>query len=157
VSDADSETNAGAPSETAAGSSYRVAMADPQLGPLDYIYAPSSDVAADVRWFTEVLGADLVFAIDSGTRVAMLRLGTGGPALLLTDHLPDDRPVSIYRVDDLGATSAALTARGWTPERSVDLPPGPCTTFRAPGGHRLAIYESTRPFVVESMAGQRDF
>ena len=135
-----------------------MAMADTQLGPLDYIYAPSSDVAADVRWFTEVLGAALVFAIDSsGTRVAMLRVGAGGPALLLTDHLPDDRAVSIYRVDDLAAISADLTARGWTPERTIELPPGPCTTFQAPGGHRLAIYESTRPDVVESMAGQRDF
>jgi hypothetical protein len=128
------------------------------LGPLDFIYAPSSDVAADARWFTEVLGAGLVFAIDSGgTRVAMLRLGTGAPPLLLTDHLPDERPVFLYRVEDLAATTTTLEARGWTAERSVDLPPGPATTFRAPGGMRLAIYEASRPFVVDSMAGQRDF
>jgi Glyoxalase/Bleomycin resistance protein/Dioxygenase superfamily len=133
-------------------------VTDPLFGPLDYVYAPSADVAADVAWFTEVLGAELVFAIDSsGTRVAMLRIGTGGPALLLTDHLPDERAVSIYRVDDLAATAATLARRGWTPERTIELPPGPCTTFRAPGGHRLAIYEVGRPGVVESMAGQRDF
>ena len=61
------------------------------LGPLDFIYAPSTDVAADARWFAEVLGAELVFAIDSGgTKVAMIRLGTGEPPLLLTDHLPDE-------------------------------------------------------------------
>jgi hypothetical protein len=128
------------------------------LGSLDYIYAPSSDVAADARWFTDVLGAELVFAIDeSGTRVAMLRLGDDLPALLLTDHLPDERPVFIHRVDDLAAVSATFEARGWTPERTMELPPGPCTTFRAPGGHRLAIYERSRPGVVESMAGRRDF
>ena len=128
------------------------------LGPLDFVYAPSSDVAADARWFTDVLGADLVFAIDeSGTRVAMLRLGTDEPALLLTDHLPDERAVFIYRVDDLAAVSATLEARGCTPERTIELPPGPCTTFRAPGGHRLAIYERSRPGVVESMAGRHDF
>jgi hypothetical protein len=133
-------------------------MTDPRLGPLDYVYAPSSDVAADARWFTDVLGAELVFAIDqSGTRVAMIRLGTDAPALLLTDHLPDDRPVFIHRVDDLAAISASLEARGWTSERTIELPPGACTTFRAPSGHRPAIYELSRPGVVESMAGQRDF
>jgi len=131
---------------------------DLPIGPLDYIYAPSEDVAADARYCTDVLGAELVFAIDDGgTRVAMVRLGTDGPPLLLTDHLPDDRPVFIYRVDDIEATSAMLARRGWTPERTIELPPGPCTTFRMPGGLRLAIYQPTRPFVVESMAGRRDF
>src|SRR5207248_2857175 len=106
----------------------------------------------------ETLGAELVFAIESdGTRVAMLRLGTGSPPLLLTDHLPDDRPVFLYRVDDLVAASRTLEARGWARERNVDLPPGPAATFLAPGGLRLAIYQATRPFVVDSMAGQRDF
>jgi hypothetical protein len=129
-----------------------------RLGPLDYVYAPSADVAADAHWFVETLGAELVFAIDrSGTRVAMLRVGTAGPALLLTDHLPDDRPVFIYRVDDLAATATDFATRGWTSEQTIELPPGPCTTFRAPGGHRLAVYEHSRPGVVESMAGQRDF
>lgn len=133
-------------------------MEDLGLGPLDYIYAPSTDLAADVTYFTDVLGAELVFAIDSGgTRVTMVRLGTQAPPLLLTDHLPDDRPVFIYRVDDLAAVSKRLGERGWTPERTIELPPGPCTTFRAPGGLRLAIYEPVRPGVVESMAGQRDF
>jgi hypothetical protein len=133
-------------------------VTDPQLGPLDYIYAPSSDVAADARWFVETLGAELVFAIDrTGTRVAMLRAGMGGPALLLTDHLPDDHPVFIHRVDDLAATETDLATRGWTPERTIELPMGTCTTFQAPGGLRLAIYELSRPGVVESMVGQRDF
>jgi hypothetical protein len=131
---------------------------DSGLGALDYIYAPSSDVAADVRWFVEVLGAELVFAIDSGgTRVAMLRLGTDRPPILVTDHLPDDRPVFLYRVSALGAAQASLRERGWTPERTIELPMGPATTFRSPGGVRLAIYEPSRPFVVDSMAGQRDF
>jgi hypothetical protein len=128
------------------------------LGSLDYLYAPSRDVAADVRSLVEVLGAELVFAIDrSGTRVAMLRLGSGGPALLLTDHLPDERPIFLYRVDDLTATEARFRAGGWTSERTLELPMGTCTTYVAPGGLRLAVYELSRPGVVESMAGQRDF
>ena len=133
-------------------------MTGSSLGPLDYIYAPSSDVAADARWFAETLGAEVVFAIDrSGTRVAMLRLGTGGPAVLLTDHLPDDRPIFLYRVDAIATTSVELATRGWTAERTIELPMGTCATFNAPGGLRLAVYELSRPGVVESMAGQLDF
>ena len=133
-------------------------MTTPRLGPLDYVYASSADVAADAHWFVDTLGAKLVFAIDrSGTRVAMLRVGTAAPTILLTDHLPDDRPVFIYRVDDLAATTADLSTRGWTSERTLELPMGSCTTFRALGGHRLAVYELSRPGVVESMAGQLDF
>jgi hypothetical protein len=133
-------------------------MDDAAIGTLDYLYAPSSDVAADARWFVEVLGAELVFAIESGgTRVAMLRLGPDGPPVLVTNHLPDDRPVLLYRVASLEKTSRRLGEQGCAPDRSLELPMGPAATFHAPGGLRLAIYEPTRPFVVNSMAGQRDF
>jgi hypothetical protein len=137
---------------------YRDRVAGEQiLGTLDYIYAPSSDVARDVAWFADVLGAEVRFAIeDEGVRVAMLRLGDG-PPLLVTDHLPDDRPVFLYRVTVLADASAALTARGWSSERSIDLPMGPAITFQAPGGVRLAIYEPSRSFVVDSFIGRRDF
>ena len=132
-------------------------MTIPRLGPLDYVYAPSSDVAADARRLSEVLGAELVFAIDrSGTRVAMLRPGTGEPAILLTDHLPDERPIFVYRVDDLAETVTRLEVDGWTTDRTLELPMGPCATLTAPEGLRLAVYELSRPGVVESMAGQRD-
>ena len=47
---------------------------------LDYIYQPSRDVAADVRYFTETLGGTLIFAIEAmGTRVAMVELTDGPP------------------------------------------------------------------------------
>jgi len=143
---------------TPRGDSHAPLEASVDLGPLDYVYAPSSDVAADARWFTEVLGAELVFAIDdSGTRVAMLRVRSDGPVIIVTDHLPDERSVLIYRVEDLSVTSAALEAHGWPPERTIELPPGPCITLRSPGGQRVAIYERSRPGVVDSMAGRRDF
>jgi glyoxalase/bleomycin resistance protein/dioxygenase superfamily protein len=133
-------------------------MDDPGLGTLDYIYASSRDVAADARWFVDVLGAELVFAIDDGgTRVAMVRLGSDSTPLLVTDHLPDDRPVLLYRVASLDDVSKRLRDRGWTPERTIELPMGPATTFQSPGGVRLAIYEASRPFVVQGMTGRRDF
>jgi hypothetical protein len=127
------------------------------IGRLDYLYTPSADVEADLRYFVEVLGATVGFAIDDGgVRVAMVELG-GPPAILLTDHLEGDRPIHLFAVDDIDAGRAELESRGWVAERSVELPPGPATTFRTPGGLRLAIYQPVRPFVIEAFRGRRDF
>jgi hypothetical protein len=124
---------------------------------LDYLYTPSDDVAADLRYFVDVLGAEAVFAIQDGdVRVAMVQLGTS-PAIVLTDHLEGDRPIHLFAVQDLAAAGRELEARGWVRERAVELPPGPANTFRTPGGLRLAIYQPSRPFVVDSFRGRRDF
>ena len=125
---------------------------------LDYVYQPSRDVAADVAYVTDVLGARLVFAIDGmGTRVAMVELTDGPPRLLLAGHLEGDRPVLVYRVADLRAATTELAARGWTAGHDLEIPQGPVTSFTAPGGQRLAIYERTRPGVEASFEGRRDF
>ena len=125
---------------------------------LDFIYMPSRDVAADVSYFTDVLGAELVFAIDAmGTRVAMIKLAELPPRLLLADHVEGDSPILVYRVSNLDAAQADLAERGWEQERTLELPMGPACSFTAPGGQRLAIYESTRPGVVDGFAGRRDF
>ena len=126
---------------------------------LDYVYMPSRDVAADVTYFTEVLGGRLVFAIDGmGTRVAMVALTDDPPRILLAGHRDGDRPVLVYRVDDLPASMAELEERGWTPGHTLEIPQGPVCSFTAPGGQRLAIYQLTRPGVEEAnFAGRRDF
>jgi len=126
---------------------------------LDYVYMPSRDVAADVAYFTDVLGGTVVFAIDGmGTRVAMIELTDEPPRILLAGHLDGDRPVLVYRVADLRAAMAELDGRGWVRGHSLEIPQGPVCSFTAPGGQRLAIYELTRPGVVESdFVGRRDF
>ena len=125
---------------------------------LDYLYTPSRDVAQDVRYFTEVLGAELIFAIEGmGTRVAMLELASGPPHLVLADHLDGDRPVLVHRVADLSAAEAELTSRGWQQGASLEIPQGPIRSFTTPGGHRLAIYQLTRPGVIAQFTGRRDF
>ena len=125
---------------------------------LDFLYTPSRDVAADVVDFTTVLGGRLVFAIeDGGIRVAMVELGSGSPPVLLTDHVEGERPILVYRVTDLAVAVAELARRGWTPHRSLEIPPGPCTSFTTPGGHRIALYELVRPGVLEHFEGRRDF
>jgi hypothetical protein len=130
---------------------------DMVLDELDFLYTPSRDVAADTGDFTDVLGGRLVFTIDDGgIRVAMIELA-GSPRILLTDHLDGDRPVLVYRVSDLGSAVTTLREGGWTPERSLEIPYGPCSSFRSAGGHRIALYQSTRPGVAQHFEGRRDF
>ena len=125
---------------------------------LDFIYMPSRDVAADVHYYTDVLGGRLTFAVEGmGTRVAMVELTDGPPRLLLAGHLEGDRPVMVFRVADLEQASKALEARGWKRGHSLEIPHGPVCSFVTPGGHRLAIYQLARPEVGEHFAGRRDF
>jgi catechol 2,3-dioxygenase-like lactoylglutathione lyase family enzyme len=125
---------------------------------LDFVYLPSRDAAKDIEYFTDVLGARPVFAVEGmGTRVAMVDLTVGPPSLLLAEHLEGDRPVLVYRVADLPAAMEALESRGWKRGAQLEIPHGPICTFVAPGGHRLAIYQRTRPEAGDHFAGRRDF
>jgi hypothetical protein len=125
---------------------------------LDFLYVPSRDVAGDLAFFSEVLDGRVVFAIDSmGTRVAAVRLTEGPPLVLLTDHLEGDRPVLVYRVADLEAALTELDGRGWRREPTFEIPHGPICSFQGPGGHRVALYQLTRPEVAAHFEGRRDF
>jgi hypothetical protein len=125
---------------------------------LDYIYTPSRDVAADMRYFTDVLGARLVFAIEAmGTKVAMVELTEEPPRILLTDHLGGEVPILVYRVASLPDAMKELESRGWERGITLEIPQGPVCSFHAPGGQRTALYELTRPGVAESFEGRRDF
>jgi hypothetical protein len=122
------------------------------------LYTPSKNVAADLEYFTKVLGAEVGFAVDGmGARVAMVRLTSGPPHVLLTDHLEDETPIFIYRVGSLKAALADLKARGWKKAQTLEIPMGPCCSFKTPGGQRIAVYELSRPQVAEHFLGRRDF
>jgi hypothetical protein len=119
---------------------------------------PSEDVAAEVGYFTDVLGARLVFAIEAfGTRVAMVQLSDEPPDLLLAGHLEGERPILVYRVADLDLAMDELELRGWQRGERFGIPHGPACSIEAPGGHRLAIYELTRPGAAAQLSGRRDF
>jgi hypothetical protein len=125
---------------------------------LDFIYMPSADVASDLRYFTDVLGARAIFAVEGmGTRVAMVELTDQPPRILLAGHLQGENPVLVYRVADLDRAMRDLTARGWQRGHTLEIPHGPVCTFATPGGHRLAVYQLTRPEVADHFAGRRDF
>jgi len=130
----------------------------PPHGVLDFVYLPSRNVAADVEHFTGGLGGELVFAIEAfGTRVAMVKLSDDAPALLLAGHLEDDRPVLVYRVDDLERTLAELQERGVEIAARFGIPHGPGAELVNPGPQRIALYELTRPEAAARLAGRRDF
>ena len=125
---------------------------------LDFVYVPSADAASDVAYFTEVLGGRLVFAVEGmGTRVAAVELTPGPPLVLLAEHLDGDRPILVYRVDDLDAAMDDLEARGWVRERSFEIPHGPVCSFTTPGGHRIAVYQRIRPEATSFFEGRKDF
>jgi hypothetical protein len=125
---------------------------------LDFLYMPSRDPAADAGYFCETIGGELVFAIEAfDARVTMVQLTEDSPALLFADHLDGERPILVYRVADLDAAVAELKERGCEVSTLFGIPHGPCAEITAPGGHRLAIYELTRPQAPEHLAGRRDF
>jgi hypothetical protein len=129
-----------------------------QIRSFDFLYMPSTDVARDLGYYRDVLGAEVVFAIEAfGTRVAQVRLSEGGPCLLLAGHMEGEAPVLIHRVDDLDSAVAELERLGATIEMHFGFPHGPAASLRTPGGQRLALYELTRPQADQRLEGRMDF
>ena len=125
---------------------------------LDFIYHPSRDVQRDVKFFTDVLGGRLRFAVEGmGARVAAIELAPSSPLFLLADHVEGDTPILVYRVKSLARTMTSLENRGWKRQENFEIPHGPICSFRAPGGQRIAIYQLTRPEAATHFDGRRDF
>jgi hypothetical protein len=126
---------------------------------LDFIYAPSADVAADIARFESTLGASVEFAVERfGTRVAMVRLADGPPHVVLAEHLEGERPILVYRVASLRDAVSELAASGVDAGPELGFPYGPIHAFTMPGSeHRIAMYEMTRPQAREMLSGRRDF
>ncbi len=132
--------------------------ASPPFQRFDFLYTPSHDVAKDLAFYTEVLGARVAFTVEAmGTRVAGIELAPDAPLILLTDHVEGERPILVFRVTDLEAALTEQEANGWVRERTFEIPHGPCCSFRTPGGHRIALYELTRPEAASHFDGRRDF
>jgi hypothetical protein len=125
---------------------------------LDFVYLPSRGVEAELRQYSEKLGAEVVFAIEAfGTRVAMVRLSEDAPRLLLAEHLEGDQPVLVFRVGDLEKTVTELEAKGVEIAARFGIPHGPGVELVTPGPQRIALYELTRPGADERLSGRRDF
>lgn len=124
---------------------------------LDYVYVPTTDVDASAAGYVEALGATMEWKVRGiGTVVACLRVAGEGPAILLSGHLDGDVPILVYRVADYGATVSALRAQDLDEIVELEIPHGPCASFRAPGGQRFAVYELVRPNAADAFAGRVD-
>ena len=135
-----------------------MAEAGPPFESLDFLYVPSADVARDLAFYSDVLGGEIVWAIEAfGARVAEVRLATDSPHLLLADHLTGEGPVFVHRVANLERSIADLRERGFEVEAEFGIPPGPAAELSTPGGQRIAVYELTRPEVYERFPGRVDF
>jgi hypothetical protein len=125
---------------------------------LDFVYMPSRDPAAEMEHLHGVLGWPIVFAIEAyGTRVAMLQPTEAPPAILLAGHLDGERPVLVYRVESLDRAAGEVREAGGQVGAEFGIPHGPVREIELPGGHRLAIYELTRPGAAQHLQGRRDF
>jgi len=124
---------------------------------LDFVYVPTTDVDAVAATYADAFGATMEWKVRGmGTVVACLRVAGEGPSILLSGHLEGDVPILVYRVADYAATVAGLRARGVAPISELEIPHGPCASFRAPGGQRFAVYELVRPEAADHFNGQVD-
>jgi hypothetical protein len=125
---------------------------------LDFIYQPSRDVAADVAYYESALGAEVVFTVERfATRVALVRIASGEPGLLLAQHLDGDQAILIFRVPDLGIAEHQLASQGCLLGERFEMPYGIGRQLQLPGPQRLAIYQLTEPERGRSVEGRRDF
>lgn len=126
---------------------------------LDFLYVPAPDIEASVEYYTKVLGGELLWKIHSeGVWVACITLSNGQkkPYVLLADHIHKSDVMLIYRVENLDNSVKQLKSKGWKEEKRIEIPPGPCCTFRDPAGNALVIYENSRPFIMQAFKGKID-
>lgn len=121
------------------------------LGRLEYLYLGSKDVEADLRYYRDVLGAEVVWDFQEfGTRVFAVRLAERPPLIILAGHRPAPSILPIFAVPDLEDTARVLRRRGWKEEGpSVEVPDGPVYLFKDASGNELALLGQVRPHALE--------
>jgi predicted enzyme related to lactoylglutathione lyase len=127
---------------------------------LDFLYVPAPDIESSVRYYTQVLGGKLLWKIHAyGVWVACIALSEAEdnkPYVLLADHIHKNDVMLVYQVEDLDNAINQLKLKGWKEENRLEIPPGPCCTFRDPAGNALVIYENVRPDFMDEVRGKID-
>jgi hypothetical protein len=113
---------------------------------LDFLYVPTGAIDEAITQHVDALGAELEWKVRAmATVVACLRVSENGPRLLLTEHLEGTAPILVYRVASYDDALARVRAAGITEIRELEIPHGPCASFRTGNGQHLAVYELVRP------------
>lgn len=125
-------------------------MPDSLFSKIAFLYVGSSEFEADLHFYRDTLGAQLVWGFDRfGAKVAAFNLGDG-PLLLIADHLDSPSTMPILEVDDLEQAISTLRQRDWQYERGpIEMPNGPCYIFRDPSENRYGIFQDVRPLAME--------
>ena len=124
---------------------------------LTYLYVGSADVEADLRFYRDGLGGELVWRFQAfEADVAAVRLGDG-PLFLLADHRPAPSVLPIWSVPDLDAAADDLRAAGFTDTGPrVEVPDGPVLVLSDPSGNQVALLHRIRPDAMPSSYSEPD-
>jgi hypothetical protein len=124
---------------------------------LDFLYVPAPNIHESIRYYTKVLDGELLWKIHAyGVWVACIRRSSKEPYILLADHIGRKDLMLIYRVNNLHEAASELRGRGRREEKSLEIPNGPCLTFRDPADNSIVIYENRRPHVMTEFKGRID-
>lgn len=124
---------------------------------LDFLYVPAPHIQESIRYYTTVLDGILLWKIHAfGVWVACIKLSDKEPHILLADHIEKKDLMLIYRVNNLDKTASELRSRGWKEEKRLEIPNGPCCTFRDPADNPIVIYENRRHQIMEEFKGRMD-
>lgn len=116
------------------------------FGELVYLYVGTRDLAADLAFYNEAMGADLVWRFQAfDADVAAVRVGAG-PLVVLADHRPAPSVLPIWRVRSVDVCAEWLHATGWGAVTTrVGVPDGPCLVLRDRSGNELGLLQQDRP------------
>jgi hypothetical protein len=124
---------------------------------LDFLYIPAPNIQESITYYTKVLDGELLWKIHAyGVWVACVKLSDKEPHILLANHIKRKDLMLVYRVSDLDEAASELRARGWNEEKSLEIPNGPCLTFRDPADNLIVIYENRRPHIMRDFKGRID-
>jgi hypothetical protein len=124
---------------------------------LDFLYVPAPNIQESITYYTKVLDGELLWKIHAyGVWVACVKLSDKEPNILLANHIAKNDFMLIYRVNNLDKAGSELRARGWKEEKSLEIPNGPCLTFRDPASNSIVIYENRRPHIMSDFRGRFD-